>query len=194
MTSRRIILPIAALCIGLCIGSYTAATEPAITAYGQSNPQAPGQLNLFAFLIGKWKGTGRTRLADGSHAQFELTWIGRYILNGMAIADEFHSLAPDGSPYLGISIRHFDTKTNSWVIEYLNVSKSFLRRQVNPHSGSVRLDGGTIVVISEDAQTTVRENYHVADQSHFSYSTALSHDGGQSWDPVLIEMTMERVE
>jgi hypothetical protein len=28
----------------------------------------------------------------------------------MAIADEFHSLAPDGSPYLGLSLRHFDTK------------------------------------------------------------------------------------
>jgi hypothetical protein len=57
---------------------------------------------------------------DGGTAQFELTWIGRYILNGMAIADEFHSLAPDGSPYLGISIRHFDAKHDSWIIEYLN--------------------------------------------------------------------------
>jgi hypothetical protein len=170
------------------------ANEPAITTYGQANALAPSQLNLFSFLVGKWNGTGRTRLADGSHAQFELTWIGRYIVNGMAIADEIHSLAPDGSPYLGISIRHFDTQHDSWVIEYLNVSGSFLRRQVNPQSGSVSLDAGAIVIISKDAQTEIRENYRVADPNHFTYSTDMSRDAGQSWDTVLVEMTMTRVE
>jgi hypothetical protein len=139
-------------------------------------------------------GTGRATRADASQAQFELTWIGRYIVNGMAIADEIHSLAPDGSPYLGISIRHFDTKHDSWIIEYLNVSNSFLCRQVNPRSGSVSVDAGTIVVISEDAQTKIRENYRVADPSHFTYSTDTSRDGGRSWDTVLVEMTMTRVE
>ena len=170
------------------------AREPAVTPYGQRNAQAPSQLNLFSFLVGKWKGTGKTKPPDGSQGQFELTWIGRYILNGMAIADEFHSLAPDGSPYLGISLRHFDANRDSWVIEYLNVSNSFLRRQVNPHSGSVSVDAGTIVVISEDAQTRIREKYRVADPNHFTYTTDTSHDGGRSWDPVMIEMTMARVE
>jgi hypothetical protein len=169
-------------------------TETAITTYGQQNAQAPSQLNLFSFLVGKWSGTGKTRLPDGSYAQFELTWIGRYILNGMAIADEIHGPAPDGSPYLGISIRHFDTKHNSWIIEYLNVSNSFLRRQVNPQSGSVSLDAGTIVIISEDAQSKIRENYRVADQNHFTYSTDLSRDGARSWETGLFEMTMARVE
>jgi Protein of unknown function (DUF1579) len=194
MANRLIIFLIATLGMGIATARYTMATEPAITTYGQRNAQAPSQLNLFSFLVGKWRGTGKTKLADGSSAQFELTWIGRYILNGMAIADEFHSLAPDGSPYLGISIRHFDAKHHSWIIEYLNVSNSFLRRQVNPQSGSVCLDAGTIVVISEDAQTRIRENYRVADHNHFTYSTDMSHDGGRSWDPVSIDMTLERVE
>jgi hypothetical protein len=132
------------------------ALEPAITTYGEKNPQAPAQLSLFSFLVGKWKGTGKTRLEDGSHAQFELTWIGRYILNGMAVADEIHSLDPDGKPYLGISIRHFDAK-EEWIIEYLNISNSFLRRQVNPQSGTVSVDAGAVVVISENGQTKIRE-------------------------------------
>ncbi len=170
------------------------ANEPAITPYGQKNSQAPSQLDLFSFLVGKWKGTGKTRLPDGSDAHWELTWIGRYILNGMAIADEFHSLAPDGSPYLGISLRHFDTKHDSWVIEYLNVSNSFLRRQVNPQSGSVSMEAGAIVVLSEDGQTRIREHYRVTNQNHFTYTTDMSRDEGKSWDPVLIEMTMTRVE
>lgn len=168
------------------------AIQSAITTYGEKNLQAPDQLNLFSFLIGRWKGTGETRLEDGSHVQFELTWIGRYILNGMAIADEIHSLAPDGKPYLGISIRHFDTKNGSWIIEYLNVSNSFLRRQVNPQSGTVSVDAGTVVVISNDAQTNIRERYRMVDQNRFTYTTDMSKDGGRSWDGVLVEMTMTR--
>ena len=135
-----------------------------------------------------------TRLEDGNHAQFELTWIGRYILNGMAIADEIHSLAPDGQPYLGISLRHFDAKDNSWIVEYLNVSNSFLRRQVNPQSGNVSVDAGTVVVVSEDGKTRIRERYRVEDQNHFTYRTDMSHDEGRSWDAVLVEMTMTRVD
>jgi len=195
MTSRLFVVLLAALAINTGTASYTMATEPAITTYGERNPQAPDELNLFSFLVGKWNGTGKTRLADGSHVQWEgATWIGRYILNGMAIADEFHAPAPDGKPYLGISFRHFDTRHRSWVIEYLNVSNSFLRRQVNPQSGSVSLDAGTIVVISEDAQTRIREHYRVTDRNHFTYSTDASHDGGRSWDAVLFEMTMTRVD
>ena len=171
------------------------ASESAITTHGQRNPLAPSQLDLFSFLVGKWNGTGKARLPDASYVQFEgVTWIGRYILNGMAIADEFHSLTPDGKPYLGISLRHFDTRLDSWIVEYLNVSNSFLRRQVNPGSGSVSLNAGTLVVVSEDGQTRIRENYHVTDPNHFTYSTDMSRDGGQSWDPVSIEMTMTRVE
>ena len=174
--------------------NYAWAESPAITNYGERNPQAPAELGLFSFLVGKWNGAGNTRLADGSPVQFELTWIGRYILNGTAIADELHSLGPGGKPYLGISLRHFDEKRRSWIIEYLNVSNSFLRRQVNPQSGSVSQEGDTIVVISQDAQTRIRERYRVTDPNHFTYSTDMSRDAGRTWDPVSIEMTMTKVD
>ena len=193
MATRPALLLIAMLALAPL--RYTMAAEPAITTYGQINAQAPRQLTLFSFIVGKWKGTGKTRLEDGKFAQYELEWIGRYILDGMAIADEFHGNFPDGRPYLGISFRHFDTKRDSWVIEYLNVSSSFIRRQVNPRSGSVKQAAdNTIVVISGDGQTTIRENYHVIDKDHFTYGTDLSHDGGRSWGPPLLEMTMARVE
>jgi hypothetical protein len=193
MTNWRIIFPIVAL--GIATATHCVASEPPITPYGTRNAQAPSQLDLFSFLVGKWQGGGRTKLADGSYATFDgVTWIGRYVLNGMAIADEFHSTTPDGKPYLGISLRQFDTQHHTWVIEYLNVSNSFLRRQVNPHSGSVSQDAGTIVVTSADGQTRIRENYRVADPSHFSYSTDMSRDGGRTWDAASIEMTFKKVE
>jgi hypothetical protein len=190
----RTVLLIAALSLGAAIGRYAMASEPAITTYGQKSARAPAELSLFSFLVGKWKGTGTTRLADGGHVSFELTWIGRYVLNGTTIADEIHSLAPDGKPYLGISLRHFDAQLHSWIIEYLNVSGSFIRRQVNPRSGSVSAQAGDIVVVSEDGQVRIRETYRVLDGSHFTYTTDLSRDAGQSWDPASVEMSMTRAE
>ncbi len=195
MASRSILFGILALVISIASSGDTPAGEPAITTYGQKNAQAPRQLTAFSFLVGKWQGTGKTRLADGSYAQFAgVTWIGRYILNGMAIADEIHASTPDGKSYLGISLRQFDTSHQSWVIEYLNVTQSFLRRQVNPLSGSVSLNGDTVVVVSGDAHTRFRESYRVTDKDHYTYSADTSRDGGRSWDPISIEISMVRVE
>ena len=186
---------IAALAITICSASDTMAAEPAVTTYGERNPQAPDELDLFSFLIGKWQGTGRTRLADGSYVEWEgATWIGRYILNGMAIGDELHAPTPDGKTGLGITLRYFDTNHGSWIVEFLNVSHSFLRRQVNPQSGFVRQNADSIAVISEDAQTQFRETYRVVDQSRFTYTADMSPDGGRTWGPSLFEMTMARIE
>jgi hypothetical protein len=179
----------AALAITTVTGRNAVAAEPAITTYGERNPEAPAELDLFSFLVGKW--SGRKRLADGNDAEW--TWIGRYVLNGMAIADELHASA-DGKQYLGITIRHFDPNHDSWIVEFLNVSNSFLRRQVNASSGSVSREVDSVVVISEDAQTRIRERYRLVDQNQFTYTLDQSQDAGRSWDPVSIEMTMTRLE
>jgi hypothetical protein len=41
-------------------------SDPTRTSYGEINPAAPVELQAFAFLIGKWDGTGSTRLPDGT--------------------------------------------------------------------------------------------------------------------------------
>jgi hypothetical protein len=169
--------------------------QPAITAYGEKNAEAPAELDLFSFLIGKWSGTGRTRLADGSHVEWQgATWIGRYILNGMAIADELHAPGPDGKIYLGITLRQFDTELDTWIVEFLNVENSFLRRQVNANAGSVTREADSVVVISEDGQTRSRERYRLPSQNRFIYTLELSRDAGRTFDPVALEMTFTRVE
>ena len=192
MSLRPFVVLVAALAIGTASDSM--AAEPAITTYGERNSQAPDELDLFSFLVGKWSGNGRTRLENESYAEWEVTWIGRYILNGMAIADEAHAPGPDGRMHLGITFRYFDTSHASWVVEFLNVSNSFLRWQVNPQSGFVRQDGGSIAVISDDGQSQFRESYRVLDQSHFTYAADMSSDGGRTWGPVLYEMKMTRIE
>jgi len=164
------------------------------STYGERNPNSPNELKIFSFLIGKWQGTGRVKLDAGKFADFSVSWIGRYILDGTAIADEFHSLAPDGSPYLGITLRQYDTKRKTWVIEYLNVSNSFLRRQVNGGSGSVTVDGPSVTVISGAPDSMSRERYRVVDHDNFIYRLDASNDGGSTWNEGQIEITLRRSE
>jgi hypothetical protein len=167
------------------------AAAPAITTFGDRNPLAPEQLETFAFLVGKWDGEGSVLTADGSKVPVTMTWIGRRVLDGTAIADEFHASGPDGKPYLGITLRQFSAQ--GWVIEYLNVTGSFLRRQVNARSGTVAVEAGDILVISEDGESRIRERYRVLGNDHFTYATELSRDGGRSWEPVMVQLSMTRV-
>jgi hypothetical protein len=165
------------------------------TTYGERNPSAPNELAVFSFLIGKWQGTGKTRLPDGTVAEFSgVSWIGRYVLDGTAIADESHAAYPDGRPVLGISLRQYDASRKTWIVEFLNVSESFLRKQVNRGSGSVEVDGRNVTVNSESPGISIREHYLVADHDNFVFRLDVSTDGGRSWNEGQIEMTFRRAE
>ena len=168
--------------------------QPAITTYGERNAGAPAELDAFAFLVGKWQGVGKTKAPDGSPVQFEMTWIGRYVLDGTAIADEFHGATPDGKPYLGISLRQYDAALGMWIVEYLNVTGGFLRRQVNARSGAVEREGDAVVVISEDGDTRIRETYQVGGRARFTYAMEVSPDAGKTWQPPPFELSLTRVE
>ncbi len=170
------------------------AAPPAVTTYGEKSADAPKELDAFSFLVGKWEGVGKAKLANGKSAEFAVSWIGRYVLGGKAIADEFHSSMPDGSPYLGISFRQYDGTKKAWTIEYLNVTSSFLRTQVSATSGAVSVDDKAVVVIAEAPDMWSRETYRVESHDHFTYSIDLSNDGGRSWNVGQIEMSFSRKE
>ena len=169
-----------------------AVTDPSKTIYGERSPRAPRELDVFAFLIGKWEGRGRTRLPDGKVAEYPVAWVGRYILDGTAIADEGHAPYPDGTPSLGITFRQYDQSRKTWVIEFLNVSQSFLRRQVNQGIGSVAVNGRTVTITSESPGVVVREHYVVPDADNWVYRLDSSNDGGRSWNEGAIEFTFHR--
>jgi hypothetical protein len=169
-------------------------TDPSKTTYGARNPDAPKELEVFAFLIGKWEGTGRARLANGTFAESPYTWIGRYVLDGTAIADEGHTVAPDGKPYLGISLRQYDASRKTWIVEFVNVTNSFVRKQVNGVSGAVTVDGRTVTVSSESPEMSIREHYLVAVRDHWVYRMDVSTDGGRTWNDTQVEMSFHRVE
>lgn len=95
---------------------------------------------------------------------------------------------------MGITIRYFDTDSGSWLVEFLNVARSFIRRQVNARSGAVEKDGSTVVVISVSDESVCREYYRVIDADNFVYTLDLSNDGGETWNKGPIEFTMKRIE
>ena len=200
-SSRRLCGRYAALGIALAFLTINASAEeasqvndPSKTTYGEIAPNAPNELRAFSFLVGKWEGKGKTRLENGTFAEYPVTWIGRYILNGTAIADEVRAPAPDGSPWLGISLRQYDRASKTWIIEFLNVTGSFIRKQVNPVSGSVAVTGQDVVVASESPGMKIREHYLVPDHTHFTYRLDVSRDGGKVWSEGQIEMTFLRQE
>jgi hypothetical protein len=167
-------------------------SDPSMTTYGERNPSSPPEHSLFSFLVGKWEGKGRTKTEGGKFAEYNVTWIGRYILDGTAIADELHAPMPDGSPYLGISLRQYDAAGRTWVIEYLNVTNSFLRKQVNRESGCVSVNGRNVTVTSESPGIVVCEHYLVEDDQTFIYRLDVSNDGGKSWTEGQVEMIFGR--
>jgi hypothetical protein len=167
--------------------------DPSKTTYGERNPGAPNELEAFAFLVGKWQGTGKAKLDTGKVAEFEVLWISRYILDGTAIADEMHSVDRDGRPFLGITLRQYDASQKIWIVEFLNVNHSFIRKQVNGGSGSVAIDGRNVTVASQSPEMSIREHYVVADHDNWVFRMDVSTDGGRSWNEGQ-EITFRRLE
>ena len=171
-----------------------AVSDPSKTAYGEISPGAPPELQTFSFLIGKWEGKAKALLPDGKTAEFPVTWIGRYILDGTAILDEGHAPGPDGNPYLGISFRQYDPVRMVWVIEFLNVNGSFLRKQVAADYGTVEVTGRNVMIASESPGMKIREYYLVQDENNWTYRLDISTDDGENWNTGQMEMTFRRLE
>lgn len=179
----------------LCLPGYTAeaTTDPAVTTYGAVNAAAPKELALFAFLVGKWSGTARSRNSDGTFSEYKFDWIGRYVLDGMAIADEMRMAAAQGGAIQGMSLRFFNPESKGWVIEFLNFNRAFLRKQVNAGTGAVT-QSGNAVTISQTGPTggPGREIYTLLAADHFTYRMDLMRDDGSTWDVGLVTIDMKR--
>lgn len=196
MTDIRYLSFAVAMLLTCMVGAQTPGNtaDPTKTVYGERNDKAPKELDVFSFLIGTWEGKAKSKLADGKVVEVAVTWIGRYILNGTAIADEAHSIAPDGKPVLGITLRQYDTAGKTWVVEFLNVSYSFLRKQVNSRAGSVTVRGRTVTVASESPGWAGRERYEVIDREHWRYRLDTSSDGGKNWNEGQLEVAFQRAK
>jgi hypothetical protein len=60
------------------------------------SPNAPAELTRFAFLIGRWRFDTKFKAANEELQAFHGAWLGHYILDGYAIADEYRMIGSSG--------------------------------------------------------------------------------------------------
>ena len=113
--------------------------------FGRLNPNAPTALSRFAFLIGKWRCEAKLKSADGSWQTFEAAWLGRFILDGYAIADEYRMVSSSGELIvLGMNFRTYDAARKIWNIKWLNGLAGNWMDLVSDEMGGIRIDGESI--------------------------------------------------
>jgi hypothetical protein len=160
--------------------------------YGTPNPAAPPELSQFAFIIGSWRCDVRVKTDDGAWRSYQATWIGRYILDGHVIADEYRMV--DGAGELivhGVNFRSYSVDKKAWVMRWLDATRATWV-ELGPDSlGGVRVSRDTIIFdlidsFAPDAICRVTFSNIAAD--HFSWREEKSLDQGTTWNEfVMIE-------
>jgi len=114
--------------------------------FGKPNPDAPAALSRFAFLIGRWRCEAKVRSANGEWQTLEATWLGRFILDGHAIADEYRMIGSSGDLIvLGMNLRTYDASKQMWNIKWLNALAGTWVDLGPEELGGVRFDGQSII-------------------------------------------------
>lgn len=157
--------------------------------YGALNPSAAPELSRFAFLVGRWRCEARLKLEDGSWETLEASWVGRYVLDGYAIMDEFRMTRPTGGLLvLGVNVRAYDVKKGAWTLKWLNALDGTWVDLGPEELGGVTMDGGSISYRFTEpvaAHSLTRATYLDISPSHFTWRGERSNDG-TAWEEFLV--------
>jgi hypothetical protein len=91
------------------------APSPAFP-FGRPHPEAPAELQQFAFMIGEFDCVDELRQRDGSRVRFRAIWNARYFLNGMGIQDEYWT-----PRFYTSNIRIYDPDTDQWQVTFFRM-------------------------------------------------------------------------
>jgi hypothetical protein len=160
--------------------------------FGKLNPNAPAELSRFAFLIGNWRFEARVKLPDGKWQFFQGTWVGRYILDGHAIADEYRMTDMSGSlVVLGLNLRAYDVSKQTWNIKWLNGLTGTWTDLTPPEPGGVTYNGRSIIYAFKELAPTdsthayTRATYTNDAKSHFTWRGEKSSDRN-AWSEFMV--------
>ena len=149
--------------------------------YGKPNPNAPPELSRFAFLIGKWRCEAKLKRQDGVWEPMNATWVGRYILDGYVIAEEYRMTRQTGELLvLGMNVRSYDTKKKTWAIKWLNALAGTWLDLGPEELGGVKINKEAIVYsYMEPAgpHAFSRSTYTNMSGNHFTWRGEKSNDG-----------------
>ena len=155
----------------------------------EPNPNAPAELARFAFLIGRWRCEAKLKLGDGEWQTFPARWVGRFILDGFAIADEYRMLGAAGELIvLGMNFRSYDAVARVWKIKWLNGLTGAWTDLVSEELGGVSFDGASIVYAFKEptaGHAYTRASYTNISKTHFTWRGERSEDG-EAWSEFMV--------
>jgi hypothetical protein len=158
-------------------------------AHGRPNPSAAPELSRFAFLIGRWRYDARLKREDGSWETLQATWVGRYVLDGYAIMEEYRMTRPTGELLvLGMNLRSYDVKKKAWTMKWLNALGGTWVDLGPEELGGVRMDEKSISYSYKEpvgAHALTRSTYFNISESHFTWRGERSSDG-KAWEEFLV--------
>ena len=162
------------------------------TEYGNPNPNAPPELSQFAFIIGEWRCDVRVNGEDGTSQTYRATWVGRYILDGYAIADEYRMVDQAGELLVhGMNFRSYSLEKKTWIMRWLDGTRSVWVDLGPQELGGVRVNADTIVfnLIDRFAPDAIsRVTLSNMSAHRFAWREEKSLDEGRTWsDFVTIE-------
>lgn len=161
-----------------------APTELAETTcdYGSPHPEAPPELEQFAFLIGDFDitshamtPTGWTPPRPGPHAR----WNGHYSMGGLMITDEWYDPDPsvDANAPRGINVRMFDEASDEWKMMWVATRTA----QVQDLRAGMR-DGKLTMWRVYPNPTDLVADFTVEDEDHW-YRISYTKDDAGEWAP-----------
>jgi hypothetical protein len=157
--------------------------------FGKPNPIAPPALSQFAFLIGRWRCEARVVSADGEWQAFQATWLGQFILDGYAIADEYRMTGSSGELIvLGMNLRTYDATKQIGNIKWLNALSGTWTNLRSEEFGGIRFDGPSITYAFKEpraAHAYTRATYTNISQTHFTWRGENSDDG-KAWSEFMV--------
>ena len=163
--------------------------HPADRGFGQPHPNAPSALQRFAFLIGRWTCVARVKLAQGDWQTFPATWLGRYILDGYAIADEYRMTSPSGELIvLGTNFRTYDATRQVWNLRWLNALAGTWVELGPEELGGVTFQGTSVTYALKEpmaGHALTRATYTNISPTRFTWRGEQSEDG-KTWSEFMV--------
>jgi hypothetical protein len=148
--------------------------------FGKVNPNAPAALSRFAFLIGRWRCEAKVLLDSGEWQRFAATWLGRFILDGYVIADEYRMMDSSGELIvLGLNLRTYDAARQSWNMKWLNALSGTWVDLGPEELGGVTVDGHSIIYLLKEpmaAHVYTRATYTSVSETRFTWRGEKSED------------------
>lgn len=162
--------------------------RPSRQKYGKPNPNAPKEISQFAFLIGKWRCDAKIKGENGTWQLFQATWIGRYILDGYVIADEFRMTDSSGKlVMLGQNYRSYSSDRRSWIMKWHEALTSTWLDLGPAELGGVRVSDTSITFKGHFPPNEIhRMTYSNISEDHFTWKGERSLDGGNTWADMMV--------